>query len=254
MAKVFITGSANGLGKLAAQKLIAQGHEVWLHARNAKRAADVKLDLPKAKGIIVGDLSDIAQVRAVANEVNRLPQLDAIIHNAAIYQEPKRNITKDGIATIFMINSLAPYMLTGLIAKPKRLIYISSGLHQSADHETDDYEFKNREWSAMAAYSESKFHDALLAFYIARKFPAVNSNALEPGWVPTKMGGPSAPDDLGQGADTQVWLAASDETAAKVTGEYFYHKKLREVAGAARDEKIQNRFVEYCAKISGVRL
>jgi NAD(P)-dependent dehydrogenase (short-subunit alcohol dehydrogenase family) len=254
MAKIFVTGSADGLGKLAAQKLIAQGHHVWLHARNAKRAADVRQEVPKAKDIIVGDFADMAQVRSVAGAVNKLGSLDAILHNAAIYQEPKRNVTKDGIANLFMINSLAPYMLTGLIAKPKRLIYMSSGLHKSADFETEDYEFKNRTWSAMEAYSESKFQDVLLAFYIARKFPAINSNALEPGWVPTKMGGASAPDDLGQGADTQVWLATSDDIEAKVTGDYFYHKKLRAVAPAARDPRIQDRFVAYCEKISGVKL
>jgi NAD(P)-dependent dehydrogenase (short-subunit alcohol dehydrogenase family) len=94
----------------------------------------------------------------------------------------------------------------------------------------------------------------LLAFAIARRWPDVLSNALEPGWVATKMGGAGAPDDLDAGHRTQVWLAVSDDAAAKVTGEYFYHMRRREPNPAAREAQLQDTLLEACARFSAVTL
>ncbi|HMA02118.1 MAG TPA: hypothetical protein VKP02_07100, partial [Gemmatimonadaceae bacterium] len=94
----------------------------------------------------------------------------------------------------------------------------------------------------------------ILAFAIARRWPTVLSNAVDPGWVPTRMGGRSAPDDLSKGAETQAWLAVSDDGAARVTGQYFYHKRPREVHPAAHDPQVQDALLTECARISGVTL
>src|SRR5262249_48129254 len=145
-------------------------------------------------------------------------------------------------------------VLTALIRKPKRLIYLSSGLHQNGDASLKDLTWEQRKWHGTQAYSDSKFHDVVLAFAMARRWPDVLSNALEPGWVPTKMGGTRAPDNLDEGHRTQVWLAASDDPAATVTGEYFFHQKLRAPKAATRDAAVQDRLLEACAKLSGVAL
>ena len=108
--------------------------------------------------------------------------------------------------------------------------------------------------SGSSAYADTKLHDLILAFAVARRWPDVLSNALEPGWVATKMGGPGAPDDLDAGAVTQAWLATSDDPEAMVSGQYFYHQKRRAVEAAARDERIQERLLTECARISGVAL
>jgi hypothetical protein len=97
-------------------------------------------------------------------------------------------------------------------------------------------------------------HDVLLAFAVARLWPDVFSNALDPGWVATKMGGPGASDDLDQGHRTQVWLAVSDDPAAKVTGQYFYHLKRRAAHPAAHDPKIQDKLLTACKEMSGLEL
>ncbi len=125
------------------------------------------------------------------------------------------------------MNTLAPYILTALIERPKRLVYLSSGLHQSGDISLQDLTWEHRAWRGLQAYSDTKLHDVLLAFAVARHWPDVFSNALEPGWVATKMGGAGATDDLDAGHRTQVWLAVSDDPAAMVTGEYFYHMRPR---------------------------
>ncbi len=255
MARVFVTGSSDGLGLMAAKLLIEQGHEVVLHGRNDARRRDALTAAPKAKGAVSGDFSTIAGAKSVAEQVNRLGRFDAVIHNAGIgYREPQRIETERGVPNVFAVNVLAPYLLTALIQRPGRLIYLSSGMHHSAAPRVDDLLWTKRSWSGSSAYAESKLYDVVLAFAVARRWPDVLSNALEPGWVATKMGGPSAPGDLSKAHLTQVWLAVSDDPLARSSGEYFYHQQLRAPNPVARDAQVQDQFVAECARISGVAL
>jgi NAD(P)-dependent dehydrogenase (short-subunit alcohol dehydrogenase family) len=253
--RVFITGSADGLGKMAAELLIAEGHRVVLYGRSDRRAKEALDAVPKAETAVVGDLSSLVQTKSVAEQVNKLGEFDAIIHNAGVgYREPKRLETEDGLSHVFAINTLAPYVLTALVTKPKRLVYLSSGMHHGANTNLDDLLWTKRRWNGSAAYAETKFQDVLLAFAVARLFPNLLSNALEPGWVPTKMGGPGAPDDLSAAPRTQTWLATSNDPATLVSGQYFFHQRLKAPNPAARDIRKQQDLLDQCAKISGVPL
>jgi NAD(P)-dependent dehydrogenase (short-subunit alcohol dehydrogenase family) len=255
MARVFITGSSDGLGRMAAQLLIEQGHGVVLHARSQQRGQDALSAVPGAETVVIGDLTSIAQMRDVADQVNGLGSFDAVIHNAGIgYREPRRIATDDGLPHLFAVNTLAPYVLTALIQRPKRLVYLSSGLHQNGDASLKDLAWEHRPWQGQQAYSDTKLHDVLIAFAVARRWPDAFSNALEPGWVATKMGGPGAPDDMDAAHRTQVWLAVSDDPAATVTGQYFFHMRLRKAKPAARDTERQEQLIEACKRFSGVDL
>jgi NAD(P)-dependent dehydrogenase (short-subunit alcohol dehydrogenase family) len=255
VSRVFITGSADGLGLAAATELIEQGHEVLGHARNDSRAADLRRAAPGLVGVAVGDLSGADETRSVADQVNALGRLDAVIHNAGVgYRENRRGTTVDGHARVLAINVLAPYLLTALIERPGRLVYLSSGMHRSGTPNVDDLDWSRRRWNGTQAYSDSKLYDTVLAFAIARHWPDVLSNAVEPGWVPTKMGGPGAPDDLSLGHVTQAWLAVSDEAAATVTGQLFYHQRPREVNPAARSRQFQDELLTALAGLTGVKL
>jgi len=253
MARIFITGSSDGLGRMAAELLVNQGHKVVLHARNEQRGHDALAAVPGAETVILADLSSIRQTKKLAEQVNALGTFDAVIHNAGVgYRSAQRILSEDGLPLEFAVNTLAPFVLTALIHRPKRLVYLSSGLHQGGDASLHDLTWEHRPWRGMQAYSDTKLHDVLLAFAVARRWPAVLSNALEPGWVATKTGGAIAPDDLAEGRRTQAWLAVSEDPAAKVTGEYFYHMKLRKPHPASRDDATQNKLLEACELYSSV--
>jgi NAD(P)-dependent dehydrogenase (short-subunit alcohol dehydrogenase family) len=255
MAKVFITGSSDGLGLMAGRLLAGQGHAVVLHARNPARAEAARAALPQAEAVLVGDVATLAAMRDLAAQANAWGRFDAVIHNVAIgYREPQRVPTEDGLSLLWAVNVLAPYVLTGLMQRPDRLVYLSSGMHTGGDAGLDDLQWSARRWNGSQAYADSKLHDVLLAFGVARHWPEVRSNALTPGWVPTRMGGAGAPDDLDQAHLTQAWLAVGDDPAARVTGQYFYHLQPRQVHPAARDPAVQDRLLDYCRALSGVAL
>ena len=255
MSRIFITGSSDGLGKMAARLLLADGHRVVLHARNKERAAQAAAALPDAEDVLVGDLASLAQTRALASKANDLGTFDAVIHNAAVgYKEPRCLVTEDGLPHVFAVNSLAPYVLTALMHRPKRLVYISSRLHLNGNPSLRDLHWNSRLWDGTQAYSDSKLHNVLLAFAMARLWPATHANALEPGWVATKMGGAEAPDDLELAPKTQVWLASSDAPEATGSGNYFYHQKPSRVHERAHDVELQMQFLAECARLSKTAL
>ena len=178
-----------------------------------------------------------------------------MIHNAAVgYRERRRLETVDGLAHVFAINVLAPYLLTAIITPPRRLVYMSSGLHRGGDPDLSDLQWRARAWSGMQAYSDSKLFDVVLAFALARRRADVRSNAVDPGWVPTRMGGPNAPGDLVAGSITQAWLATSDDTEAAVSGRYFQQQRIQAANPAAERHEVQDGLLDACRQISGIEL
>ncbi len=255
MARVFVTGSSDGLGLMAARHMLEQGHAVVLHARNEARGQAAMAAAPGAEAVLIADLTSIAQTRALADRANALGLFDAVIHNAGVgYREPWRVATEDGLPHVFAVNTLAPYILTALMRRPKRLVYVSFELHRRGDADLDHLGWERRQWRGQQAYSDTKLHDVLLAFAVARRWRDVLSNALEPGWVATKMSGPTATGDLDAAYRTQAWLATSGDPAATVTGHYFYHKQLRKPNAATQDLHRQEKLLAECERLSGVGL
>jgi NAD(P)-dependent dehydrogenase (short-subunit alcohol dehydrogenase family) len=241
-ARVFITGSADGLGRAAAQTLLEQGHEVVVHARNRDRLTAVRELLDRGAAAVVGDLSDLEETREVAGQVNRLGRMDAVIHNAAVLAGPH----------VLPVNIVAPYLLTALIDRPQRLVYLSSGMHRGGRAS-----LTGMDWSGprtTGSYSDSKLFVTTLAVAVARIWPEVFSNAVDPGWVPTKMGGAGAPDDLRLGHLTQVWLATSNDPDARTSGGYWHHQRRTEPHRAVGDRRFQDQLLEELAGFTATRL
>jgi NAD(P)-dependent dehydrogenase (short-subunit alcohol dehydrogenase family) len=242
MSRIFITGSADGLGQMAAKLLVDQGHRVVLHARNPERGRQAMIKVPGAENVLIGDLSSLEETKQLAADANSLGRFDAIIHNAGVYRVANR--------LTFAVNSLAPYVLTCLIQRPQRLIYLSSGMHLNGITQIDRSTYDRHGYT----YSDSKLHVVILSMAVARKWADTYSNAVDPGWVPTRMGGRGAPDDLEKGFETQSWLAVSDDDKAKVSGRYFHHMKAAHYRAEANDVRLQEKFLMLCEEISGVKL
>jgi NAD(P)-dependent dehydrogenase (short-subunit alcohol dehydrogenase family) len=233
---------------------MGDGHEVVLHARSRERASALSDIAPGAAGVVIGDLSSAVQTRELADQVNDIGRMDAVIHNAGVFLEPSRATTAEGHAKTLAVNTLAPYLLTALIDRPDRLIYLSSGLHRAGAGSLGDIDWTGRRWDAAQAYSDSKLHVTALALTVARAWPGVLSNAVDPGWVPTKMGGPGATGDLEQGYRTQAWLAVSNDAAAIVSGGYWYHRQRQAPAPEAGDPAFQDQLMDRLATLTGVAL
>jgi NAD(P)-dependent dehydrogenase (short-subunit alcohol dehydrogenase family) len=242
MARIFVTGSSDGLGRMAAEALLRDGHEVIVHARSEARLKSVRELIDRGAVAVVGDLSIRTQVRGLATAVNELGVLDAVIHNAGVSKGP----------SLVPVNIVAPFLLTALMHRPRRLIYLSSSMHTSGRPQLTGIDWDGAE--ATVTYSDTKLFVTTLSAAVARLWPDVKSNAVDPGWVPTKMGGPHASDDLDLGHLTQEWLATSDDSQALTSGGYWRHQKRRRPHAAVEDVQFQNALLAALAQHTGVFL
>ncbi|MDK1346648.1 SDR family NAD(P)-dependent oxidoreductase [Streptomyces sp. 378] len=241
MSRILVTGSADGLGRAAAEALLTAGHDVVVHARNEERAAALEELSGRGAQLVVGDFADRDAVRKVADELNASRPLDAVIHNAGVWSGP----------AVMPVNIVAPYLLTALLRGPRRLVYLSSNSHLGGRPSLDGVDWRGE---SAGSYADSKLFVTTLAAVVARLRPGVLSNAVDPGWVPTRMGGPSAPDDLELGHRTQEWLASSDAPEALITGGYWYHGRRSEPHRAVHDTAFQDRLVRVLAEETGTAL
>jgi NAD(P)-dependent dehydrogenase (short-subunit alcohol dehydrogenase family) len=251
MSRILITGSTDGLGLATADALQSAGHDVVVHARNPERAGALDPLVGRGAGLVIADLTDRDAVRHLAGELNEGPPLDAVVHNAGVWSGP----------AVMPVNIIAPYLLTALVPGPRRLVYLSSSSHFDGHPSAVGVDWRGTKSgghgggsSAGGSYADSKLFVTTLAAAVARLYPDVLSNAVDPGWVPTRMGGPGAPDDLELGHRTQQWLAAGDDPEARTTGGYWYHRRRQRPHRAVHDEAFQNRLLRTLAEETGTAL
>jgi NAD(P)-dependent dehydrogenase (short-subunit alcohol dehydrogenase family) len=276
-ARILITGSSDGIGRAAAQLLVQQGHCVTLHARNEDRAREAWAAVPQAENVLVGDLSSISDVLVMAEEAGKAGECrcnywsyetnvdllacaltgpwDCIVHNAGLGPASGDIKTSDGFAATFVVNSLAPYILTASMEKPARLLYLSSGLHTNGDSSLVDVTWQSRPFDSLQAYSDSKLHNVWLAKYVSRRWPSVQSCSLDPGLVDTKM--TRAGRSVGVPAKAIADFASGHRAlSGKISGLHLglsgpWDANLHE---AADIEAKQEAFVEVCGRVSGVEM
>lgn len=263
MARIFITGSNDGLGRDAARRLVQDGHTVVGHARNLEKAAALRRELPGIADVLAADLSSSTQVRRLADAANEFGGFDAVVLNAGVgYRERARVETADGHAHVLAINVLAPYLLTAWLHRPQRIIYLTSGMQEGGSTDLSDLDWTCRAWDGIQAYSDSKLFDATMAAAVARRWPRMVSTSVSPGWVATKMGGAGAPDDRDAGSETQAWLAVSDDEAALQSGAMYYHREPVRTSGrgarslhpAVTSQTFQDDLLSALAELTGVEL
>lgn len=242
MSRIFITGSTDGLGKSLAEELIWEGHDVILHTRNIQRAKAVYYLTQKGASIVTGDLSISSQVKAIADNINNSGHIDVIVHNAGVGSGPE----------IESVNVLAPYMLSGLIKRPSRVIFLSSSMHY--DGGSSFNKFSLDDYIDTYGYSGSKFLLTTLSYALSRVWGGTAVNAVDPGWVATKMGGKHAPDNYERGYETQKWLAVSDEEKALNSGGYWHYKKQNPPHEKCCDTTLQTMLINWLENKTNIKL
>lgn len=239
MALILITGASTGLGLAAARTLAGEGHEVVVHTRSIDKLPNLPL-----RGSVHGDLSRMDEAVVAAEQADAFGRFDAVIHNAGVYRDP----------FALQVNAVAPYLMTAVMAKPRRLIYLSSGYHRSGSTDLGAIDF-DEAGVRPGAYEDSKLYVTALAFAVARRWADTVAHVVDPGWVPTRMGGPGAPDDLEAGHRTQEWLAsAPDEAIEPRTGGYWFHRAPSRSHPAASDPDFQHELIERLEAHTGVKL
>lgn len=241
MARILITGSTEGIGRAAAVSLLDTGHDIVVHARNDGRLEVLDELVARGARPIVGDLADLDQLGDLGDQAAGVGPFDAVIHNAGVI---------DG-AALLPVNVVAPYLLTESV-RATRLIYLSSSMHRGGRPEVGGADWAGA--SKTLSYSDSKLLVTVLMAAVARRRPDVLSHAVDPGWVPTRMGGPSASDDLGLGHVTQAWLATTKDLSVLVSGGYWHHQRLQPPHPAVHDKAFQDELLAALAEHTGVTL
>ncbi|WP_439689597.1 SDR family NAD(P)-dependent oxidoreductase [Curtobacterium sp. SP.BCp] len=240
MARFLITGSTDGLGRATAETLLDDGHDVVVHARSARRA-DAVADLTgRGADLVVVDLTDREAVLAAARGLDAGPPIDGVVHNAGVLSGP----------AVVPVNVVAPYLFTALLGSPTRHVYLSSGMHRGGTARLAGVDWSGT--SATTSYSDSKLFVTTLSAAVAALWPGVQANAVDPGWVPTKMGGAGASDDLELGHRTQERLIS--DPAATSSGGYWFHDRQQDPHPAVLDAGFQDELLRALEDATGVAL
>jgi len=255
MTRTLVTGSAQGIGAEVARALVALGHEVVVHGRDAARARVALEAVPGAAGVVVGGLDTLAGTRAVAADAVAQGPFDVIVHNAAVTpHRDERTVSEDGLEVSIQVNAVAPYLLTCLVPLPSRLVYVGSDASDHGAWNLADFGWTERPWDRWQAYNDSKLYVAMLALEAAARYPGTISTVVHPGWVQTAMGGPGAQIPVAAGADSIVWLASSDEPRAVVTGRFIDTRAERALNPLALDPSLRSELMAKFAEVTGADL
>jgi short chain dehydrogenase len=253
MARVFITGSADGLGLMVGRHLADQEHKVVLHARNDARAADAKKALPKAEAVVVGDLASITATKDVARQVNALGPFDAVIHNAAVGFQESHRVTGDGLPHVFAhqhARALCSHRADRTAEAPRLSEFGHARARKRPSRRYPVAQAALGRIVGLRREQAARRHAGLRRRASVARCPVQRGNAR----LGRDQNGRGGPDDIDQAHLTQAWLATSDDPAARTAGGYFYHLKQREPNPETRDAALQDRLIGICGEISGVDL
>jgi NAD(P)-dependent dehydrogenase (short-subunit alcohol dehydrogenase family) len=270
-----VTGATSGIGKVTATALAAQNAEVIIVGRNAKKTQDTAQQIRTETGndsvhYLLADLSDLRQVRELAaNFKKQYSRLDVLVNNAGAYFNARRK-TPHGVEATFLVNHLAPFLLTNLLLElmqnsaPARIVNVASNAHFNGTMDLNDLEFK-KFYFGFWAYARSKLANVLFTYELSRRLAGscVTVNALHPGEVATNIFstdfsifGPAIKWVVGwfalspeQGADNPIYLASSPDVEG-VTGKYFVKREAVASAPISYDEKLARQLWELSEKLT----
>tara|TARA_B110001454_G_C12723272_1_gene436193 strand:- start:30205 stop:31017 length:813 start_codon:yes stop_codon:yes gene_type:complete len=252
---VLVTGATDGIGKMTALRLAADGYEVIIHGRDQNRVdatvAEIQKQTSARLHASVFDLSSLADVRSAAQDLlRRFPKLDILLNNAGTYQK-ERHLSKDGFELTMAINHLGPTLLT-LLLKPSlkhspqaRVIFVSSVAHNRGRLEKGNYNFE-KSFGAYEAYATSKLANVITVRELAQSWKpdGISIYSLHPGVITTKLlkiGFNTTGDSVHNGSNTSVFLATA-HLPAEANGEYYVDSKIAPISPLARNKSETDAF------------
>ncbi len=271
-----ITGATAGIGEVTARELARLGAQVVVVGRNPQKCARVADAIRRETNndkvtFLVGDLSELAQVRRVADDFNRqFSRLDVLVNNAGAYFE-RRQVTADGLEATFALNHMSYFLLTVLLEAPlkaarARVVNVSSAAHFAGRVNLEDLQLKHG-YNGWAAYSNSKLMNVLFTYALARRWAeaGVTANAVHPGFVATSFGHNNRGFIQGafnllqkmvaispeQGAQTSLHLATSPNVDG-VTGKYFADRRAQKSSPISYDTTLQDQLWQTSLNLAGL--
>ena len=254
MSKVLITGSSAGIGQAAAVALVGQGHEVVLHARSEQRAEQALAAVPGAAGVVVADLASFQETRGLVTQAEKFGRYDTVVLNAGLglKHATERELTADGNELMFQVNTLSAYLVTALLAQPRRLIFVSSAVAVNGVLDLDDPNYAHRPFDGWQAYQDTKLQLILLALGVGRRW-SMESLAFDPGWVSTQMtlrNGDTAPLTAEHAGDRLARLV----TTGDLPPDSYATERAWRPGKDENDPERQDGLLALCARLTGVTL
>ena len=246
MSTICITGATDGIGLATTERLLAAGHRVLVHARNAERGRRVVERLQGDAVLVTGDLASLAEVEGLAEQVAAHAPVDVLVNNAGVWvrgDTPARTV--DGFETTFAVNVLAPHLLTARLAEhlTGRLLWLGSGMAASGHPDADE---PGAATEPSRAYADSKAADVLLAAAWGRRLPRVASAVVDPGWVKTKLASSGAPGTVDTSADSLTYLCIEADLGS---GLYWRGRRTIAVPKHLRDEAYADALAATCDRL-----
>ncbi len=270
---VAITGANRGIGRAAAEGIARTGARVALLCRRQQDGEEAAHAISVSSGnhsleVVAGDLSERAEVRALAEGLlSRHQKIDVLVNNAA-FAARQRQLTVDGLEQTFAVNHLGHFELTLRLlpvvraAAPARIINVSSESHQGARIDFDDLQ-NAKGYGGVKSYGRTKLMNVLFTYELARRLTGtgVTANCMHPGVIGTRLLTEYLPmlkpimklvsGTPEEGADTLVWLATAPELE-KVTGKYFIKRREAASSAASHDEATAQRLWEESLRLAGL--
>ncbi|MEW6527282.1 MAG: SDR family NAD(P)-dependent oxidoreductase [Spirochaetota bacterium] len=273
---IIVTGGNTGIGKAIAVSLAGQKHQVIVISRNPEKGKKALDEIKQVSGnnkvkLLVGDLGSIPSVKTIAEKIiHQFPDVSVLINNAGIWPQ-KLEINSDGLEMAFMVNHMAPLILSIMLYKqlkknkPSRIVNVNAGLYVfgRVDVEKTPY---GKDFGSFSTYMNTK----LCNIYFTQKFSqiiensGVTINAVHPGVIRTNLGDSSGVwgsllrlfkrtfAEPEYGAQAPVWLATSTEVE-NINGKYFERFTQKTYAKNAMEISVREKLWDLSLQLASLK-
>lgn len=274
---IIVTGGNAGIGKAIALSLAQQGYRVVIVSRDPQKGEAALTDIRSTRNnesteLVIGNLDSIESTKKLAHTlIEKYPQTSGLINNAGVWMD-KKVLNEDGLEYSFMVNHMAPFLLSNLLLPilkanvPARIVNVNAGLYIKGKLDLDKTPY-GKDFGRIATYMNTKLCNAMFTREFARAISGsgVTINAVHPGVIRTGLGDTTGLigsllrlvkrswDTPEAGAEAPVWLATAPELEG-INGKYYVVKDETEYEGMVLDETLAWQLCQLSSQLSGVNM